>query len=67
MGEDALPAPGSMAAAQMGCICAVRDNSYGYGMYLNEYGDPMYSVNMACKVHGRPPEVKDDGKRRDYT
>ena len=56
-----------MAAAQMGCICAVRDNSYGYGMYLNEYGDPMYSVNMACKVHGRPPEVKDDGKRRDYT
>jgi hypothetical protein len=64
MGEDSLPPPGSMAAVQLGCTCAVVGNSYGHGMYVNEYDEPMYSVNMACPVHGRPPpKEKSSGKK----
>jgi len=62
MGEDSVPAPGSMAAAQLGCTCAVLDNSYGHGAYVNEVGEIQYWVNERCSLHGGGPKETRSGR-----
>ena len=43
--------PGSKAALDQGCQCAVVDNRYGLGYYAGREGVD-FSINIDCPLHG---------------
>lgn len=44
------PDPGSDAAIDLGCTCAVLDNNHGRGAYEID-GRPQFWINGGCKIH----------------
>lgn len=52
------PNPGSDAAIDLGCNCAVLDNSHGRGR-PGRNGEPEFWIAVGCVVHC--PEEKDEG------
>ena len=52
---DDVPNPGSDQARQLGCVCAVLDNSYGRypDMGYNDDGSANWSIRMDCPIHAR--------------
>lgn len=51
--EATIPNPGSEEAQEQGCLCAVFDNSRGYG-YLGREG--VFVVTESCPLHGKDSE-----------
>jgi hypothetical protein len=49
MAKTDTPAPGSDAALQLGCTCAVTDNAHGYGA-RGQAG--VYWITEDCPLHG---------------
>lgn len=51
--EEQKPSPGSDAAIDIGCKCAVLDNGHGRGCgRFDDDGKPMFWINEECPVHG---------------
>ena len=55
--SDTKPNPGSQEAQDKGCTCAVMDNGYGKGAYMDDKGRPLFWVSSECPMHGQkePP------------
>lgn len=49
--ENDMPNPGSEAALDRGCICAVLDNGHGAG-YMGQPG--IFVVTAGCPLHALP-------------
>lgn len=59
----AVPNPGSPAAKDRGCECAVVDNHYGKGI-PNGSGEPWFWLTESCPLHGEgtgylPPVIRE--------
>lgn len=53
---DEKPTPGSDAALDAGCRCAVLDNNHGRGCgRLDDDGKPMFWVSGDCPLHALTP------------
>jgi hypothetical protein len=54
-----IPNPGSDAALDAGCLCAVVDNHYGEGVPVDgPWGGNLWWVNGDCPLHAEiKPEV----------
>lgn len=46
------PNPGSPAAQEQGCRCAVMDNHHGRGAFLDGQGRPSFWITDKCPLHG---------------
>ena len=51
-----VPPPGSDAALDAGCLCAILDNCHGKGAFdhAGPNGEPLYWINGECPLHGTP-------------
>jgi hypothetical protein len=50
---NAVPNPGSQAAIDKGCTCAVMDNHHGRGVQMRD-GNVNYWISGDCPVHAKP-------------
>jgi hypothetical protein len=44
--------PGSPEAVQRGCTCPTAENNYGRGRSDGEIGEPIFTANPECSLHG---------------
>jgi hypothetical protein len=44
--------PGSPGAMQRGCKCPTTENNYGRGRSDGEVGEPFFTANPECPLHG---------------
>lgn len=56
---SAAPNPGSQAAIDEGCTCAVMDNHYGRGVPTKS-GSNIFWISGDCPVHAKQRSGTDD-------
>jgi hypothetical protein len=55
---SAIPNPGSPAAQDEGCTCAVMDNHYGRGVKMRD-GSINFWISGDCPLHAKPRHPTD--------
>ncbi len=61
------PPPGHPDAVAKGCVCPVRDNANGAGVYIGKDNQIISWFSFSCPLHGNSDSVADDYICHRYT